>query len=55
MKKVLRVSCGLILITVGMAVTVAAQEMVPFPEPSTMLLIGFSLIALVLLRDTFTN
>jgi hypothetical protein len=51
MKQVLRVSCALIVIMVSMAVTVVAQEMVPFPEPSTMLVIGVSLIVLVALRQ----
>lgn len=51
MKQVLGVSCALILIMLGMAVTLLAQEMVPFPEPSTMLLIGMSLIVLVALRQ----
>jgi hypothetical protein len=51
MKQVLRVSCALIVIMVSMAVTVVAQEMAPFPEPSTMLLIGVSLIVLVTLRQ----
>jgi hypothetical protein len=51
MKQVLGVSCALILIMLGMVVTLLAQEMVPFPEPSTMLLIGMSLIVLVALRQ----
>jgi hypothetical protein len=51
MKQVLRVSCALIVIMVSMAGTVVAQEMAPFPEPSTMLLIGVSLIVLVALRQ----
>jgi len=55
MKQVLRVSCALIVIMVSMAVTVLAQEMVPFPEPSTMLLIGVSLIVVVLFRGRFTR
>ena len=55
MKQVLTLSCALIVIMASMVGTVLAQEMVPFPEPSTMLLIGFSLIALVALRDRFTN
>jgi len=55
MKQVLGVSCALILIMLGMVVTLLAQEMVPFPEPSTMLLIGFGLIVVIALRDRFTN
>jgi hypothetical protein len=55
MKQVLGVSCALMLIMVGMAVTLVAQEMIPFPEPSTMLLIGFGLIVVIALRDRFTN
>ena len=55
MKQVLRVSCALIVIMVSMAVTVLAQEMFPFPEPSTMLVIGFSLIVVVLFRGRFTR
>jgi hypothetical protein len=55
MKQVLRVWCALIVIMVSMVVTVVAQEMAPFPEPSTMLLIGFSLIAVVALRGRFTR
>jgi hypothetical protein len=50
MKRFLGVSCAIMLIVVGMAVTVVAQQMVPFPEPSTMVLIGASLIVLVALR-----
>jgi hypothetical protein len=50
MKRFLGVSCAIMLIVVGMAVTVVAQQMVPFPEPSTMVLIGVSLIVLVALR-----
>ena len=55
MKQVLRVSCALIVIMVSMSVTVLAQEMFPFPEPSTMLVIGFSLIVVVLFRGRFTR
>jgi hypothetical protein len=55
MKQVLRVSCALVVIMVSMAATVVAQEMVPFPEPSTMLLIGVSLIVVVVLRGRFTR
>lgn len=55
MKQVLRVSCALVVIMVSMAATVVAQEMVPFPEPSTMLLIGVSLIVVVALRGRFTR
>jgi len=55
MKQVLRVSCALIVIMVSMAVTVVAQEMAPFPEPSTMLLIGVSLIVVVALRQKLTR
>ena len=55
MKQVLRVSCALIVIMVSMAGTVVAQEMAPFPEPSTMLLIGVSLIVLVALRQKLTK
>ena len=43
----------MVVIMVSMVVTVVAQEMVPFPEPSTMLLIGFSLIVVVALRGRF--
>lgn len=55
MKQVLRVSCALIVIMVSMAVTVVAQEMAPFPEPSIMILIGVSLIVMAALRHKFTK
>jgi hypothetical protein len=55
MKQVLGVSCALIVIMVSMAVTVVAQEMAPFPEPSTMLLIGVSLIVMATLRHKLTR
>ena len=55
MKQVLRVSCALIVIMVSMAVTVVAQEMAPFPEPSTMIVVGVSLIVVTALRQKFTK
>jgi hypothetical protein len=55
MKQVLGVSCALIVIIMSMAVTVVAQEMAPFPEPSTMLLIGVSLIVMAALRQKLTR
>ena len=45
----------MIVIMVSMAVTVVAQEIVPFPEPSVMLLIGVSLIVVAALREKFTR
>jgi hypothetical protein len=55
MKQVLRVWCALIVIMVSMAVTVVAQEISPFPDPSTMILIGVSLIVMVALRHKLTK
>jgi len=55
MKQFLGVACAIMLVVAGMAITVVAQQVVPFPEPSTMLLIGVSLIVVAALREKFTR